>query len=192
MSTVYATATTIFLRRTRIWWSVIVCEFSLQLVSCVKCSMGTYGTEFELASFLSFSLSLFLFSPFDEFVCTRCNKMFDSEASKTGIDSYSYDSRRSKTQQKLWNFVIKYSLLQKVNKNINVKINRKLFWVRFGGISRKNISRTLKMYRCNSQRGFLYDTDGYVNVWVDGSCLGNGQPGARAGYGVFYNWQHHL
>lgn len=39
---------------------------------------------------------------------------------------------------------------------------------------------------------FLYDDDGYVNVWVDGSCRGNGQPGARAGYGVFYNYDHRM
>lgn len=40
--------------------------------------------------------------------------------------------------------------------------------------------------------GFIYDKKGYVNVWVDGSCLRNGQPGAKAGYGVFYDWNHHL
>ena len=39
---------------------------------------------------------------------------------------------------------------------------------------------------------FLVDGDGYVNVWVDGSCLRNGQPGARAGYGVFYNYDHFM
>lgn len=40
--------------------------------------------------------------------------------------------------------------------------------------------------------GFLYNEDNYVNVWVDGSCLGNGRPNARAGYGVFYNYRHHM
>lgn len=39
---------------------------------------------------------------------------------------------------------------------------------------------------------FIVDNDGYVNVWVDGSCLGNGQPGARAGYGIFYNYDHNM
>lgn len=39
---------------------------------------------------------------------------------------------------------------------------------------------------------FIVDNDGYVNVWVDGSCLGNGQRGARAGYGIFYNYDHFM
>ncbi|XP_055323977.1 ribonuclease H1-like [Sitodiplosis mosellana] len=40
--------------------------------------------------------------------------------------------------------------------------------------------------------GFIVDNDGYVNVWVDGSCLRNGQPGARAGYGVVYDYDHYM
>lgn len=40
--------------------------------------------------------------------------------------------------------------------------------------------------------GFLKDNDGYINVWIDGSCLRNGQPGAQAGYGVFYNFNHRM
>lgn len=40
--------------------------------------------------------------------------------------------------------------------------------------------------------GFIVDDDGYVNVWVDGSCLGNGQPGARAGYGIVYDYDHFM
>lgn len=39
---------------------------------------------------------------------------------------------------------------------------------------------------------FIVDDDGYVNVWVDGSCLRNGQPGARAGYGIVYNFDHFM
>lgn len=39
---------------------------------------------------------------------------------------------------------------------------------------------------------FIVDEDNYVNVWVDGSCLGNGRPGARAGYGIFYNYNHYM
>lgn len=39
---------------------------------------------------------------------------------------------------------------------------------------------------------FIVDDDGYVNVWIDGSCLRNGQPGARAGYGIFYNYDHFM
>lgn len=39
---------------------------------------------------------------------------------------------------------------------------------------------------------FLRDDDDYINVWVDGSCMGNGRPGARAGYGVFYNYDHYM
>lgn len=40
--------------------------------------------------------------------------------------------------------------------------------------------------------GFIVDYDGYVKVWVDGSCFRNGQPGAQAGYGVFYNYGHRM
>lgn len=40
--------------------------------------------------------------------------------------------------------------------------------------------------------GFLIDDDGYVNVWIDGSCLGNGRRNARAGYGVFFNYNHFM
>lgn len=40
--------------------------------------------------------------------------------------------------------------------------------------------------------GFLKDNDGYINVWIDGSCLRNGQPGAQAGYGVFFNYNHRM
>lgn len=49
------------------------------------------------------------------------------------------------------------------------------------------------MYRSNDDTDFIYDNDdGYVCVWVDGSCLDNGKPYARAGYGVFYNWDNPL
>lgn len=48
------------------------------------------------------------------------------------------------------------------------------------------------MYIYEGDDYFLYDNYDYVNVWVDGSCLGNGRPGARAGYGVFYNYDHDL
>lgn len=47
-------------------------------------------------------------------------------------------------------------------------------------------------YYSYDDESFIYDNENYVNVWVDGSCLGNGRPGARAGYGVFFNWQHEL
>lgn len=40
--------------------------------------------------------------------------------------------------------------------------------------------------------GFIIDDDGYVNVWVDGSCLRNGSPNAQAGYGVFFNFGHYM
>ena len=39
---------------------------------------------------------------------------------------------------------------------------------------------------------FLYDDDNCVQVWIDGSCKNNGRPGARAGYGVFYNYDHQM
>lgn len=48
------------------------------------------------------------------------------------------------------------------------------------------------VYYNNDYEDFIYDDDNYVNVWVDGSCLGNGKPWARAGYGVFFNWEHEL
>ena len=40
--------------------------------------------------------------------------------------------------------------------------------------------------------GFIIDDDGYVNVWVDGSCLRNGSLDAQAGYGVFFNYGHSM
>jgi len=39
---------------------------------------------------------------------------------------------------------------------------------------------------------FSYDESGYVQVYVDGSCLGNGTPNAKAGIGVFWNDSHPL
>lgn len=34
--------------------------------------------------------------------------------------------------------------------------------------------------------------DGYTNVWTDGACSKNGQPGAKAGYGVYWGDGHAL
>ncbi|KAH8284564.1 hypothetical protein KR018_004296, partial [Drosophila ironensis] len=39
---------------------------------------------------------------------------------------------------------------------------------------------------------FEIDADGYVIVYTDGSCIRNGQPGASAGYGVFFGRNHPL
>lgn len=39
---------------------------------------------------------------------------------------------------------------------------------------------------------FIIDADGYVNVWIDGSCLRNGSASAQAGYGVFFNFGHRM
>lgn len=40
--------------------------------------------------------------------------------------------------------------------------------------------------------GFIRDSDGFVHVYIDGSCLGNGKAGASAGYGVFFGYNHSL
>ncbi|XP_043662185.1 ribonuclease H1 isoform X1 [Drosophila teissieri] len=39
---------------------------------------------------------------------------------------------------------------------------------------------------------FEIDAEGYVIVYTDGSCIGNGQPGACAGYGVYFGKNHQL
>ncbi|XP_017061356.1 ribonuclease H1 [Drosophila ficusphila] len=39
---------------------------------------------------------------------------------------------------------------------------------------------------------FEIDAEGYVIVYTDGSCIGNGRPGACAGYGVFFGRNHPL
>ena len=51
---------------------------------------------------------------------------------------------------------------------------------------------TIKAYHLSRRREFIYDESGYVQVFVDGSCLGNGTPNARAGIGVFWNDGHRL
>lgn len=39
---------------------------------------------------------------------------------------------------------------------------------------------------------FEIDAEGYVIVYTDGSCIGNGRPGACAGYGVYFGKNHQL
>ncbi|XP_033156133.1 ribonuclease H1 [Drosophila mauritiana] len=39
---------------------------------------------------------------------------------------------------------------------------------------------------------FEIDAEGYVIVYTDGSCIGNGQAGACAGYGVYFGKNHQL
>lgn len=39
---------------------------------------------------------------------------------------------------------------------------------------------------------FTVDSDGYVVVFTDGACKGNGQRGARAGIGVWFGENHVL
>ncbi|XP_037075330.1 ribonuclease H1-like [Pollicipes pollicipes] len=39
---------------------------------------------------------------------------------------------------------------------------------------------------------FVVDEDGFLNVWTDGACSSNGQRGARAGFGVWFNHAHPL
>ncbi|XP_017078223.1 ribonuclease H1 [Drosophila eugracilis] len=39
---------------------------------------------------------------------------------------------------------------------------------------------------------FEIDSEGYVIVYTDGSCIGNGKPGACAGYGVYFGKDHQL
>lgn len=38
----------------------------------------------------------------------------------------------------------------------------------------------------------VYDEDGYAVVYTDGCCLNNGQHGAKAGIGVWWNDDHPL
>ncbi|XP_031848424.1 ribonuclease H1 [Nomia melanderi] len=43
-----------------------------------------------------------------------------------------------------------------------------------------------------SSSGFITDSDGYVNVYTDGACGGNGTAGAKAGIGVWFGENHPL
>ena len=45
---------------------------------------------------------------------------------------------------------------------------------------------------CLRRDDFSYDESGYVLVYVDGSCIGNGTPGAKAGIGVYWRDGHRL
>ena len=45
---------------------------------------------------------------------------------------------------------------------------------------------------CLRQDEFAYDESGYVVVYVDGSCIGNGTPAAKAGIGVYWRDGHRL
>ncbi|XP_050082227.1 ribonuclease H1 [Anopheles aquasalis] len=49
----------------------------------------------------------------------------------------------------------------------------------------------LKMARYG-KHSFQQDQDGYVHVYTDGSCEGNGQPNAAAGLGVYFDEGHAL
>lgn len=40
--------------------------------------------------------------------------------------------------------------------------------------------------------GFEVDQEGFVKIYTDGACLGNGKPGAKAGIGVYFNDHHTL
>lgn len=45
----------------------------------------------------------------------------------------------------------------------------------------------------NYNRGNSYSyrgSDNFTDVYTDGSCLGNGQSGARAGYGTYWGPDH--
>lgn len=56
----------------------------------------------------------------------------------------------------------------------------------FGVCDREDsIQFTLK-----STMNLLYESGGYVKVWVDGSCLNNGRRNPAAGYGVVFNIHH--
>ena len=49
----------------------------------------------------------------------------------------------------------------------------------------------VKTSRNNSQH-FKVDKEGFVVVYTDGACAGNGQTGAKAGYGVWFDDGHDL
>lgn len=49
----------------------------------------------------------------------------------------------------------------------------------------------VKTCRHNSQ-DFKVDEDGFVVVYTDGACSGNGQTGAKAGFGVWFGEGHDL
>lgn len=39
---------------------------------------------------------------------------------------------------------------------------------------------------------FIYDNFGSVLVYIDGSCFNNGRPNAKAGLGVWFNYDHEM
>ena len=49
----------------------------------------------------------------------------------------------------------------------------------------------MKTSRNNSQY-FKVDEEGFVVVYTDGACSGNGQIGAKAGFGVWFGDGHDL
>lgn len=49
----------------------------------------------------------------------------------------------------------------------------------------------LKTHRSNKNT-FIEDSDGFVEVYTDGACSGNGRQGARAGLGVYWGDGHFL
>ena len=44
----------------------------------------------------------------------------------------------------------------------------------------------------SNTKGFIIDSDNYIIVYTDGSCLNNGKPDAQAGIGVWFDDAHHL
>ncbi len=46
--------------------------------------------------------------------------------------------------------------------------------------------------RYDNPYGFEVDQEGFVQIYTDGACLGNGKPGAKAGIGVYFNDHHTL
>ena len=63
----------------------------------------------------------------------------------------------------------------------------------FIDLDRQNsrIGQYENLYRRYKKNGFTFDRDGYVIVYTDGSCLGNGRNDAKGGIGVWFGNGHH-
>ena len=63
---------------------------------------------------------------------------------------------------------------------------------RFIDLDRQNsrIGQYENLYRRYKKNGFTFDRDGYVIVYTDGSCLGNGRNDAKGGIGVWFGNGH--
>ena len=62
----------------------------------------------------------------------------------------------------------------------------------FIDLDRQNsrIGQYENLYRRYKKNGFTFDRDGYVIVYTDGSCLGNGRNDAKGGIGVWFGNGH--